>query len=877
MQLLRRLSFTMLMMSLMTLVGCGGGDGGDLTGGGGGTDPEPDAIVITLSKSDGDLSGTNDVTITATVTEGDSALANKLVTFTLSDDSLASFTPESGTAVTNASGVATIVVKATTITGGLSVTATVEDVDPVSIGLTSLGGGEGPNELAVSLTISNPEVSAANPSVLTFSIRLNDVPVPDQLITFTIDNTELASFIPSAGTASTDAEGIATISITAASQAGAGLITASIDGNALATTTFNSLGDGNDGGTPNVATLKLLTSSPQLASSDADEITLTVIAKDANNNLIEGVPVVFSANAKASLGNFVDSNGESSNVTNAEGRAFKILTTVGEPENRLITATVASGSISDTVTVQVVGTTVTLTGSSSLAINDENTFIINVLDSDGKPISDTTVSLSLTNESTESPTGDVANITLPESVQTDFTGQARIVVIGTSGGTNTIVASALGAEVTQGVSVQADSFLFTEFGDGSNNVDPTVVEVPDVLLSKTASITLTWLRDGLPVEDGTDVGFTSTRGSLSSSSAKTVDGKVTATITSNNAGKALVTFTGTDSVNGKAIELNNQLEFEFVADNAATLIAQTSPSSIGPNGQTSTVSVVVRDAAGNLVKNKTVDFFLTDVSGGSIFPASAVTDSNGNASTVYTSNNISAKDGVEIIATVKDTPEVTDTAYITVAERELFIALGTGNSIEQVDLTTYNKQYSISVTDINSNPVSGVSLTVSAIPKNYYKGYWVKVLDEGEFDHYAPEYTAICDNEDGLVGLPGAIVNGRIDKGEDWTEDFNGDGNLTPGNIVNVTDQNAGVFTHEFVTDSTGRVLFDIIYAEVFATWANIDLIVTAKVGGTESSANVLFTLPVHSEDITNEDNPPASFIGGHGPFGRADDCRNPN
>lgn len=873
MQLLRRLSFTMLMMSLMTLVGCGGGDGGDLSGGGGGgTDPDP--IVIALTKSDGDLSGTNDVTITATVTEGTSAVANKLVTFTLSDDTLASFTPESGTAVTNSSGVATIVVKATSIAGGVDVTATIEDVDPVSIGLTSAGGGTGgeTDELSIVLSISNRDVSANNPSTVTAVVTEAGQVVADQLVTFTVDNTELASFLPSAGTANTNAEGIATITITAASKAGAGLITASIDGNALATTTFNSLGDGNDGGTPDVASLTLFASSQQLASSGAQSITLTAIAKDANNNLLAGVPVSFSADS-GSLQLIVNGNEEPSNKTGIDGRVSMKLTTVAEPTNRMINISATSGSVSDSLEVEVLGTSVTFAGSSSLALNDENTFTIKVLNSDGTAIANTPVSLSLTNEPAN-PGEDVATITLPDSVTTGSDGQTSITVIGSTGGTNTIVASALGASTSHDVSVQSDSFLFTEFVECTvttpescgDEVNPSTEAAPDVLLSKKAKVTLTWLRNGTPVEDGTSVGFTSTRGSLSLENATTVDGKVTTTITSSNAGKALVTFTGTDTVNGKAIELNNQLEFEFVADTADRIVAQAYPASIGPNEQISTISVVLRDPEGNLVKNKTVKFELDDVSGGEINPATAVTDSNGSASTVYTSKSTSAHEGVIIKATVVGAdPEVSDSVSLTVADREVFITLGTGNTILQTDINTYNKQYSVFVTDIDSNPVANTTLTVSAIPKEYWKSYWYKVEDEGEFIQYAPKYSdpllpfgILCPNED-------VNGNGILDPGEDT----NTDGMLTPGNIVNAQ----GTVT----TNANGHALIDIEYAEVYGYWANIELIVSTKVNGSESFARALFNLDVNSEDVTNEDVHPATFIGVNGPFGTIDNCNVPD
>ena len=756
MQLLQRLSFIVLLMSL---VACGGGDG-DLTGGGGGE--EPDVITLSLVKSDGDLSGDNDITISATVMQGSTPVSGQLVTFALTGDTETRATLSSNSKATESDGVATIIVQATALTGGVEVTATVTDVDPDVLSFNSTGGG---------IVVEPPEG-----------------PVADSI--------------------------------------------------------------------------SLFASSQQLASSGAQEIELIAVVKDANNNLLADVNVSFTADSGAIE--------QVKTLTGNDGKATVKLKTESENANRIITTTATSGSASDSLEIQVVGTTVTLTGSSSLAINDTNNFIVKVLDSDGEGIALTTVTLSLTNESTETPAGDVAAITLPESIVTDHTGQATVVVTGTTGGTNTIIASALGANAGQKVAVQADSFLFTSFTDGTTTVNPSDgSDLPDVELAPTqASVTLTWLRSGVAVADGTNISFTTTRGTLTASSATTVDGMVTAIVSSNDAGKALVTFVGTDTVSGKSIELTNQVEFEFVADTAATITAQASPNSIGPDGQTSTISVVVKDANGNLVKGKTIKFELTDISGGSIFPATAVTDSSGSASTVYTSLSTSAQDAVSIATTVVDN-DVTDTVTLTVAERGLFISLGTGNKLEELGTESYVKEYAVFVTDANSNPVANEELTISAIPHNYYKGFWVQVYDGDEFITWwavadgTPSPASVaniiektqCDNEDDNL-------DGILDDGED----FNGDDELTPGNIV--AAQNS------VVTDDDGRAVVRIIYPQSYAHWTDIKLIASTKVSGTESSTQTIFSLPVLAEHVLNEDvSPPTQGVGTISPFGLKSDC----
>ena len=218
-----------------------------------------------------------------------------------------------------------------------------------------------------------------------------------------------------------------------------------------------------------------------------------------------------------------------------------------------------------------------------------------MLDSDGNGIGGQVIAMSAANSGG-------ASITFPDSVTTDANGQATLLVTGNTGGTNSIVASALGATTEKSIAVQADSFLFNSFNNGNGSiVNPSTGGQPaDVLLSDTATVQLTWLRSGEPVADGTVVNFTTTRGTLVSSSATTVEGKVTAQLTSNNAGKALLTFAGVDG----SVSLENQIEFEFVAETPATIVAQASPDSIGPNGKQSTISVTVKDVNGNLVKNK---------------------------------------------------------------------------------------------------------------------------------------------------------------------------------------------------------------------------------------------------------------------------------
>jgi len=729
---------------------------------------------------------------------------------------------------------------------------------------------EGEVITTMSLSISDFNISDASPATLSATVLQDGQPASGVLITFTLNDEHVtfANFTPVSGTRVTDVNGVASIILNAGGAAGGGTVTATLTGESeelIETVNFNSAGDANTGTTPDVSNITLFASSEQIASSGAQEVTLSAITRNGDNNLLENVNVTFSA----SSGGIEIVEG----LTGPDGRATAMLSIPTDPSNRIINVIASTAQFSSSINIEVVGTSVQLTGSSSLAINDSNNFIVKLVDSDGEGIGSKLVTLSTTNQS---DSGDIANITIPESVTTNSSGQATVSVIGASGGENSIVASALGASVTQVVTVQSDSFLFTSFDDGNgtaiNLTTQDLSAIPDVLLSDTAEISLTWTRSGTPVV-GADINFTATRGNLATTSGTTNnDGQVTITLTSSNAGNSLVTFSGVDG----DIALTNELEFEFIAETASTIVAQASPKSIGPNGQKSIISVVVKDPEGNLVKNKVINFNLDDVTGGGISPPTAVTDSNGNASTEYTSNTVSAQDDVSINAIVVDTPSVNDTVTLTVADRELFITLGTGNTIEEIDITNYNKQFSVFVTDVDSTPVDNVELTVSAVPSTYYKGEWIRLFDvSGTFIRWGTAHDVVRDDIGNVTSFTDggfACINEdtNIDGTLDIGEDINGDGFLTPGNVVGALGN--------IVTDDQGKAIIDINYPQSNGSWANINLIVSAKVTGTESSAQTVFTLPTSAEDILDEDvSPPTSGIGVNSPFGRESNCSNTN
>lgn len=171
MELLRRFSFTVLLMSLMTLVACGSGDG-DLTGsGGGGTDPE---TTLSISISDSNVTEQNPATISVKVLTDGQAVIGDVVTFTTS---LGSFLPETGTALTGSDGIATIVLNGGNISGAGIVTADLSSGESASVGFTTqapsaiilrLGSGTPFTEGSINISLS--PLSAGGTSVISASL-----------------------------------------------------------------------------------------------------------------------------------------------------------------------------------------------------------------------------------------------------------------------------------------------------------------------------------------------------------------------------------------------------------------------------------------------------------------------------------------------------------------------------------------------------------------------------------------------------------------------------------------------------------------------------------------------------------------------------------
>ena len=570
-----------------------------------------------------------------------------------------------------------------------------------------------------------------------------------------------------------------------------------------------------------VAAIQVTTDLPELSSNGATPSTIFADVKGAGSVLLPNQPVTFTADSGALS--------VSSPTTDANGRASATLSTGGDKSTRTIRVTVTSGGLTQTTTIDVSGTNLTISAPSSLVINSSTILTVFLKDSAGKGIAGQNVVL----------TSSLGNKFTLSTAKTNAAGQATINLNATNGGSETITATALGASAVQNITISPNNFAFVAPADGT-----------EIDIGTLRAVTVHFDISG--VDQTGNVTFSTTRGTPSSLTQPLVSGNATINVSSITAGIGTIT--------ASASGVSAQRNVEFVATTAALMNISASPAVVGVNTPTtttqqSTISSQIKDATGNLVKNKTINFSIVDVTGGSLSPGTAVTDSQGIASTVYTAGTTtSAQNGVTVTATVAGTsPAVTATANLTVARQALFVDLGTDNTIRKsTSGPNYEKDYSVLVVDAARAAVKGATVTVSLTPLTYGKGNYVFITPSWRRISSIPGFPdTACLNED-------RNGNGQLDP----AEDTNGDGLLTPSGVATVTGS--------VVTDNTGFGTVTIKYPAEIGNWVKVRLEARATVAASEGTGRVDFVLPVLASDFTSETVSPP---GNPSRFGSSADC----
>ena len=579
------------------------------------------------------------------------------------------------------------------------------------------------------------------------------------------------------------------------------------------------------------SSLSVSASSRQLFSSGSEPVTISALAKDANNNILTGAAVNFSVDNDANL----ITGDNTGSVHTAE-------LTPGSKENRSLTVTVSSGTQTETILIDVVGTEVNVEGPSSIAINKPTEYTIKLQDSDDKAIAFEDIDVTSSSGNTVTPASGT-------NFRTDSNGEFKVNLTAAAGGIDSITASALGTTTSQAIEISGSDFTLT--GTDLNNDGAVDADDRELNIGTSEVITIKWSIDGVN-QSGKTISVRTTRGTLNNSTVTTdSSGVATFQVASNTAGSATLTA---ESDTGLVATLDR----EFVATTPEYLNTQASPSLISAN-KTSRIITRVRDVNDNPVKNIKVNFNLTDTVNGTLSNSQAVTDSLGRAEVVYSaSDSPSSNEGVKIDTYVQDYPTIIDAVNLTVRGDASRIVLGSDELIAE-DGIFYSKTFGVIVTDSAGNPIPGQNVDFTIAANTYLKGQ-MELVDtsnpaDGIADRWARFATIECPIED-------FDRDGNLDNGED----INGNGTLEPTQDATITTTGT--------TDADGKMTVQVIYPQSRALWSTQLITAKAVVNGTEFVENTTYGMDILLADV---EDPESSVPNQLSPYGLNGSCSDPD
>jgi hypothetical protein len=320
--------------------------------------------------------------------------------------------------------------------GGLSNTGSTTDPE-----------GETADVYAVTLSISDINVTPQLPATISALVKLNESPLSGELVTF---STSLGSFSPEVGTALTNSEGIATIVLNAGEIAGAGQVLGSISNGEEGSIGFTTQG-------ASTVVLRLGAGSPFAEGSIA--LSLAQISAGGTSvitvNIVDEQGALFTEAAEVTF-NTVCTNEATpsaevdSPVLTSSGIATSTYFAKGCVGEDPITANVIIGDqnlsamgvinvlSADVGSIEFVSATpahIAIQGAGSEQRPESSTVVFKVLNTNGNPVNNQNVTFSLSSNS-----GDV--VLNPTNATTNSEGLAQTVVnSGTVSRTIRVVAS----------------------------------------------------------------------------------------------------------------------------------------------------------------------------------------------------------------------------------------------------------------------------------------------------------------------------------------------------------------------------------------------------------------------------------------------------
>ena len=639
---------------------------------------------------------------------------------------------------TDASGNATLSLS-NTVAGNLAVDVLIGGVPYGSTSVTFISTPGPPNLAACIIQVVISPALANGVSVDQVQVHLVDIygnPIGNQNVVLTILS-GTANFAPGGAgpvTVTTASDGIALVSLHS-TVAGNVVVQASYLGNII--------GNGSGG---NSVTVQFIAGAPSV-SNPATQLTVVVTGSpadgstpntinahivDANGNPVPGATVVFTITGGTAAGNAnmvggatvtTNSNGDATlNITDITAGTVTFTATVnGVPITNGSPVTVTFVASTPSVSNPATQLTVVVTGSPADG-STPNTINAHIVDANGNVVSGATVVFTITGGTA------AANAVLAggATVTTNSNGDATLNITDITAGTVIFTATVNGVSITNG-SPATVTFVASAPSVSNPATQLTVVVTGSPADGSTPNTINAHIVDANGnVVPGATVVFTIT-GGTAAANAVMAGG---ATVTTNSNGDATLnitditagTVTFTATVNGVPITNGSPVTVTFVAStpsssNPSTQLIVVVTGSPADGATPNTINAHIVDANGNVVTGATVVFTITGgtAAANAVLAGGATVTTNGNGDATLNLTDVTA--GTVIFTATVNGVAITNGSPATVT----FVASAPSASGGKTDLVIITNNVvadgvttdslNAIITDINGNPVQGVTVT----------------------------------------------------------------------------------------------------------------------------------------------------------------------
>ena len=606
----------------------------------------------------------------------------------------------------------------------------------------------------------------------------------------------------------------------------------------------------------NTELLSIAQSKSSLNAGGQDTLTLTIRTLDKSGGVIP------NANVKVEIKDAQITGASLSTSTNLVSNVSGITTTdislvnstLSQRINRTITVIISSGSAKQEIEIPVTGTSVAITSDVNLLeVGNNATVTLTAVDAVGNPLTGAAASLL---DSTGNQVG--------STIVTNVAGKAVFQVP-----YNTVFSQPnnkleLTGKITVSTGNQAVSNLLTTdlvtlIANVSNNVIETVSNLNPVGVGEIKPITVQINAASQAVLLGKSVDFDTTNGTVSPATAtitnvRQENGQWMGNATTNLTGAIASIATVSAQFGSNVIYIAQKIS----AGTPATISLQSEASVLAPKANTKVIALV-KDKNGSPVPGVSVKFTtLKDTSSnGSLSQPSAVTDSAGRATVIYTAGDAQTLGGgVEILAStgtaVAPQPVYSPNLLLTVATQSAFITVAQNHMVlkEANDNTNYYKEFTASVVDTAGNPIANKNISISLDLVSFYKGYfkWIRDYSYGQSaDGLWSWFSSLRWSRDYMM-YENSVAKRVTTFVECPSNEF-----PNPIAILGVNNSILGT-NYTFTTDSQGKFDFKVRYGRNYSNWLRVNINASTTVSTKENLTALSFMPSVADVDVDDMD-----------------------